>query len=328
MLLPYRDLAATIEEALDSLLGQRGVELTVVAIDDGSRDDGPACVARLAARHRQLQAISAGGVGLPQALGLGLAAATGDLIARCDGDDVCHPERLARQLARLAERPQIAVLGCAVEPFPEAAVGDGLRRYVDWQNRLLTAADHHHQIFVEAPLCHPSVVIRRQALTAVGPWRDGPWPEDYDLWLRLDAAGYELAKLPEPLLRWRHRPGRVTFSDPRCALHRLRELKAPFLASRLRRLGRPFAVWGAGPTGRRLARALEAHGPGPRRFIDVDPGKIGRSARGVPVVGPEGLAAGVEIVLIAVGTAGVRDRVRAFLDQRRFEEGRDYLAVA
>jgi glycosyltransferase involved in cell wall biosynthesis len=328
VLLPYRDVAATIDEALGSLLAQRGVALEVIAIDDGSRDEGPARVARLAASDRRVVMTASGGVGIAGALALGARAARTPLLARMDGDDVCHPERLARQLALLASDERLAAVGTRVAAFPDAAVADGLRRYVAWQNSLVSAEDHARQLFVEAPLCHPSVVLRREALERVGGWRDIDGPEDYDLWLRLDASGYRMAKVPEVLLGWRHRVGRASFTDARYALERFRDLKAPHLARRLRALGRPVAVWGAGPTGKRLARALEPHGCRAGRFIDIDPRKIGGRARGVEVVAPQALVRGAETVVVAAGAAGARDLIRARLDEAGFREGDDYLCAA
>ena len=198
--------------------------------------------------------------------------------------------------------------------------------YVAWQNALLSPEDHRRQLFVESPLCHPSVMLRRDALHAVGGFRDGAFPEDYDLWLRLDAACFALAKLPDVLLRWRHHAQRATLLDPRYARDRFTELKAPHLARRLLESPRALDVWGAGGTGRKLARALEAHGARAARFIDIDPRKIGRKARGAPIVGVSELAApGERWVVVALGARGARDLARAELDRRGYREAEDYL---
>ncbi len=331
--MPYRDCAATIDEAVDSVLGQRGVTIELVAVDDGSRDAGPARVAALAARHRGVVPLATGGVGIVAALGAGLAAARGDWIARMDGDDRCGPERLARQLALLAEAPGLGAVGTLVEGFPAAHLGEGMRRYIEWQNQLVSAADHARELYIEAPLCHPSVLLRRAALAAVGGWRNTGGPEDYDLWLRLDAAGWGLAKVPAVLFGWRHRPGRSTFSDPRYAQARFVEAKAPHLARRVRARGRPVAIWGAGPTGKRLARELERFGVRARRFVDIDSVKIGRLARGAPIVAPEALAGAAgagprDTVIVAVGRRGARDLIRPRLAALGYREGVDFWCAA
>lgn len=328
VLMPYRDCADTVEEAADSILGQRDVALELVAIDDGSRDGGPARVAALAARHRQIVQVSTGGAGIVGALRAGLEVARGSWIGRMDGDDVCAPERLARQQALLAADPRLGVVGTQVTGFPEADVGAGMARYIAWQNQLVSAEDHAREIFVEAPLCHPSVLMRRSALEQVGAWRESGGPEDYDLWLRLDEAGWGLAKVPAALFAWRHRPGRSTFTDPRYARERFLETKAPHLARRLRALGRPIAIRGAGPTGKHLARALEPLGLRAQRFVDIDPRKIGRTARGAPIVGPDALVRGQETLVVAVGSRGARDEIRQRLAAAGWVETVDYLCAA
>ncbi len=328
VLLAYRDAEATIDEALESVLAQRGPSFEVLAVDDGSRDGGPARVARLAARDRRVRCLATGGVGLAPALDLAAGHAGAPLFARMDADDVALPGRFSAELDLLASDPRLGAVGTRVEAFPEEAVGEGLRRYVAWQNALVTPADHRRALFVEAPLCHPSVVLTREAFEAVGGYRHGDFPEDYILWLRLDAAGFALAKVPEVQLRWRHRPGRMTFADPRLSPERFRALKALHLAGRLRRAARPIEVWGAGPTGRRFARALEAHGLRADRFIDIDPKKVGRTARGAAIVDPGALVRGATTVLVAVGARGARAEVRAHLLDRSFVEGDDFFCVA
>ncbi len=314
VLLPYRDAAATVADAVGSILAQQQVELELIAIDDGSRDGGPAWMAAAAARDARIRPIASGGVGVARALRVGLAAARGAWIARMDADDVCAPTRLARQRAAMAAAPRLGAVGTQVRAvgFGGGEVGPGLHRYVAWQNRLLTPAEHAHERLIESPLCHPSVLLRREALDAVGGWRDIDGPEDYDLWLRLHAAGWQLAKVDAVLLDWRHAPGRATFADPRCATARLLATKAPFVADELRARGLPFLIWGAGPGGRRLARALEAHALCPDAFIDIDPRKLGQRVRGAPVIGHATLPADRTIVA-AVGKYGARELIRAHL---------------
>jgi cellulose synthase/poly-beta-1,6-N-acetylglucosamine synthase-like glycosyltransferase len=175
-------------------------------------------------------------------------------------------------------------------------------------------------------------MMRRTALLAVGGYQENAWAEDYDLWLRLDAAGYGLAKVPRVLLRWRMRPDSLTWTDPRYSPARLLETRAAHLARRLLARGRPFAVWGAGQTGRRLARALEAHDQRPVAFVDIDPRKIGRTARSVAIQSAaDGIArasAGELLLVIAVGDYGARDVVRQRLAAAGLVEGESYVCAA
>jgi glycosyltransferase involved in cell wall biosynthesis len=320
VLLPFRDAGEWLPAAAESVLAQRDVTVELIAIDDGSADEGPAYLAGLAERDPRVSLVRARGIGIAAALELGRRLARAPFIARMDGDDLCAPRRMARQVEALEREPLLAAVGTRVEAFPSEAVGEGMRRYIEWQNGIVAPEEHASELFVESPLCHPSVMLRTSALEEVGGWREVPWPEDYDLWLRLDARGYLLAKVPEVLLRWRHRPGRATFSDPRYGAAQFRAVKAPHLARRLKSLGRPTVFWGAGPTGKRLARELEAHGVVPQCFIDIDPRKIGGKARGVPVVPPEEVAPGMATVVVAVGARGAREEIRAYLRGRGFGE--------
>jgi glycosyltransferase involved in cell wall biosynthesis len=323
VLLPYRDAATTLVEALESVLGEPSVAERV-AVDDGSVDEGPALVEAIARRDGRIRRLRTPGVGVTGALVAGWAASDAPFVARMDADDVSRPGRIERARAALVDDPSLAAVGTEVEAFP--APGPGLRRYVAWQNTLHSPEEHARDRFVEAPLCHPSVTLRRAAVDQVGGYREVPWPQDYDLWLRLVAAGHGLAKLPFVGLGWRHRPDRVSFNHPHNAPDRLVRARAHHLAPRLR--GRPFRVWGAGDTGKDLARALEAEGAFAADFVDIDPRKIGRTARGRAVRPAEAALDGDVFVVVAVGAPGARDIVRGRLLGAGKREGLDFVCAA
>lgn len=134
-------------------------------------------------------------VGLGQALNAGMATIDADYIARLDSDDAARPERFERQLAYLEEHPEVAALGTAVEEF-EHSLGDG------GAIRSLPANPRKYAA-INSPLNHPSVMFRTDAVREVGGYQHVPFMEDYDLWARLLADGYELANLEEPLTYFR-----------------------------------------------------------------------------------------------------------------------------
>jgi len=332
VLLPFRDAAETIDAALDGLLAEDFPALEVLAVDDGSRDDGPRRVAARAATDPRTRLLATAGVGIVAALHRGAEAARAPFLARMDADDLSLPGRVTAALYRLRRDPGLGAVACPVraETLEGGPVEGGLARFVAWQNGLRSPEEHRRARFVESPLCHPATVFRRAAFDAVGGFRDGLFPEDYDLFLRLAAAGWGLAKTDEVGLVWRHRPGRLTFSDPRYGLEAMRRLKARHLRPVLAGDARALALWGAGPTGRRFARALEEEiGVRPDRFIDTDPHKVGGVARGsVPIAAPDGLRPNRDRVLVALGRGDARDQVRAHLDRHGFVEGEGYLCVS
>ena len=330
VVMPFRDAGETLAAALESVLEGADSGVEVLAVDDGSSDSGPARVSAWAQRDARVRLVRTRKSGLVGALRTGVELARGGLIARMDADDVSRPGRLEKQRAFLARNPQVALLGTQVSADADVgSVGEGLLRYVAWQNGLIEPEHHRRELFVESPLCHPSVMMRRCALEAVGGYREHTGPEDYELWLRFDAAGFAMAKLPEVLLSWRHRAGRATFTHPRYTLERFRETKAPFLAERVRAAHkRRLVIWGAGPTGRRVARELEPYGLRAQLFIDIDPEKIGRTARQAPIASMDALDVTSDVLVAAVGARGARELIRPELAARGFEEGKDYWFAA
>ena len=330
VLLPVRDGGRWLAECLDSLAAQSLADHEVIAVDDGSRDDTGERLLERARHDPRLRVRRTPPRGLVPALQLALAEAGAAILARMDADDVAHPERLARQVERLASDESIDVLGCRVEVVADAAQrsGAGMRAYVDWSNGILDHDAIARERFVESPLVHPSVALRTAALRRLGGWRDVDGPEDYELWLRGLDAGLRFAKLPEVLLRWRDSPGRLTRTDPRYAPDRFLRTKLEALA-RGPLAGRAAVIWGAGPIGKSWSLALAAAGQRVRAFVEVDPRKIGTRIHGVPVLDAAAAASVRDALhLGAVGQKGARQLLRAQAERLGLEDGRDFFAVA
>jgi glycosyltransferase involved in cell wall biosynthesis len=214
ILLPFYNAANTIEECLDSIARQTLADYELVAVDDGSSDNGPAIVREYAHDDKRIRLLRPGRIGLVKALNLGLNAGRAPLIARMDADDRMHPRRLAHQLQAFQERPALHLLGTRVRLFPEERIQGGYREYVRWQNRCVEPADIAQNIYVESPFAHPSVMFRKDSVMSLGGYRGNNFPEDYDLWLRMHHAGLTMAKLPEVLLEWRESENRLSRTHP------------------------------------------------------------------------------------------------------------------
>jgi glycosyltransferase involved in cell wall biosynthesis len=328
VLLPVNRAGAALVASVRSLLAQTWHDLEIIAVVDGA----PAAeesLGRLAEQDRERLRVFAGpGRGLVAALELARRRASSPLIARHDGDDLAHPDRLRLQRELLLEGGH-ALVGSRVCFFPSPHVGAGLRHYQDWLNQCITPAEIAREMFVENPIAHPTFLAEASALERVGGYREQGWVEDYDLVLRLHAAGASFAKVPRTLVAMREHAGRTTWLDPRCSQEAFFRCKAHFLV-RGPIAGRAFAIWGAGRAGGMLARALALEGAVPRFFIDIDPRKIGGSKRALPVHAPPVLdAPGRPFILVAVGTRGARAILRARLaGEMRLREGVDFLLAA
>ncbi len=334
VVIPCRDAAATLPAAIASMQAQTLRDFEVLAIDDGSADATFATLRAWARDDGRVRILRTEPRGIVPALASGLAEARGELVARMDADDVAAPVRLARQVALMDADPGLAACGTGVRYFPRSAVRDGARRYEAWVNGLLTHDDIGRNIFVECPIPHPTLMIRRHVLTAVGGYRDLGWPEDYDLVLRLWTAGHRMAKLPGVLHEWRERTDRASRTDARYSEAAFRRIKVHFLRRTLLAAGRPAVVWGAGPVGKAFARDLASAGTRTVAFVDLDPRKIGQEIHGAPVITPgevrrhAGPATERALVLAAVGQEGARSEIRRACMESGLVEMADFVAVA
>jgi hypothetical protein len=176
-------------------------------------------------------------------------------------------------------------------------------------------------------------MFRRRLVVDMGAYRQGDFPEDYDLWLRLAQAEVSMAKLPQVLLDWRESEQRLSRTDPRCSRAAFDRLRARYLAKHLRRIPalkqRPLVCWGAGRRTRQRTKLLLVKGFAPAAWVDIDPRKIGSRLADVPVVAPEWLERQKQkpFVLSYVANHGARDEIADCLHGMGYCRGDDYLLV-
>ena len=332
VLMPAYNAGAMLFAALDSLLAQDMEDFEAVVVDDGSTDDTRMVLARYAWQDQRIRPVYIPHGGIVAALSAGMEAVRAPLVARMDADDVCRPERLGMQADHLESHAGIGLVSCLVEFGGDRRANEGYALYVDWANSVVGREAIRLNRFVESPLPHPSVMFRRELVRDLGGYRDGAFPEDYELWLRWMDQGVVVDKLSETLLRWNDRPGRLSRTDPRYDADAFYAVKAGYLASWLERHNPhhpAVVVAGAGRTARRRAEKLVEHGVSITSYLDVDPDKIGHTVHGRPVLhrdevpGPDGC-----FVLSFVASRGAREEIGAFLASRGFELGVTWLPAA
>ena len=121
-----------------------------------------------------------------------VAHARADIVARMDGDDIAHPDRLRRQLEALERDPEACLVGTLWEGIDEK--GRRVRPRDRWR---LTRPSPF------APFAHGSIMFRRAAFERVGGYRaEADFWEDLDLYRRLARVG-ALLVLPEALYQHR-----------------------------------------------------------------------------------------------------------------------------
>ena len=328
ILLPAYDAERTLPATLRSILRQTEPNWECVIVDDGSSDATLACARTFAERDARFTVVSKPHRGLVAALNTGIEHCRAAIVARMDADDLMHRHRLVAQLHLLDVEPQLVAVGCHVRLFPRAPLRDGLRAYERWLNSIDSARCVRQEAYVECPIVHPTLMIRRNVLAELG-YRDRGWPEDYDLVLRLLTRGDDIGVVPQRLLCWRNSLHRLTWRGEQYGLERLVACKAAFLASHFLAGTDRYILWGFGDTGRALRRALLQHGKQPSHVVEVHPGRLGNLFHGAPAIGYEQLPQlPRRPLVVSVAGEGPRQQIRAALAAMGFRDTQDFVCAA
>jgi glycosyltransferase involved in cell wall biosynthesis len=326
--LPVYNGATTSPACLRSVQRQTLTDWECIAVDDGSADGTAERLAEVADADRRFVVVDTPHRGLVGALNVGLQHCRGEFVARMDADDVMHRARLEAQLEMLRADPSLSAVGCHVRIFPRRNLRDGRRAYETWLNGIASAAIVRRDAFVECPIAHPTLMIRREVLLAFG-YRERGWPEDYDLLLRLLASGHGVGVAPRRLLSWRDHPERLSRADAVYGLDRFTACKASFLVDTFLSSSAEYALWGYGDTGKAMRKALAAHGKRPGLIVELHPGRLGKSIHGAAVIHPDQLPAHRRLpILVSVAGEEPRRQNRAWLASMGFVELRDFVCVA
>ncbi len=194
VLIPVYNGAAWLAESLASIQRQTHTALCIHVVDDGSTDATPDILATAAARDRRIHVHRQPNGGIVAALNHGLGFCTAKWVARHDADDLAAPTRLQRQLAYLTAHPDCVAVGATARHIDAKGTARGTTTVL----RPPEQADATWLPAREPYLMHPFMMARRQALQAVGGYRNVLHAEDSDLYWRLRDLG-RLHNLPEVL---------------------------------------------------------------------------------------------------------------------------------
>jgi len=201
VLLPVRNGARTLGVALADILLGLCEEDELLVVDDGSEDQSPSILVNVANSDPRLRVIRTSGVGLVEALNLGLRESRFRLIARADADDRYPPDRFASQRACI--RAGVVLVA-------------GDYRFVANQEVVTDLPCALSPPFVAASLInpqripHPGVLLERNAVIEAGGYRSTDFPaEDLALWLRLSTLG-DFVGVPAVTVDWTLSHGSIT----------------------------------------------------------------------------------------------------------------------
>jgi glycosyltransferase involved in cell wall biosynthesis len=193
VVMPVYNVAPFIDAAIASILHQSHRNFEFLIRDDGSTDGTGELLDRWARRDSRIRVFRDGRQLGPAASSNWIVEqARHELVARMDGDDISHPERLRRQVEVLRSRADVSLVGTL---FRTIDVDGGVIRGRD-RSRLSEPSSL-------APFAHGSIMYRRSAFVLAGGYRPAcDFWEDQDFFLRISKCGRILV-LPEPLFDYR-----------------------------------------------------------------------------------------------------------------------------
>jgi glycosyltransferase involved in cell wall biosynthesis len=173
-LVTFHNQARFVRPALDSVLGQSYPRLETVVVDDGSTDGTAAECARYGDRIRVISREN-GGVAL--ARNTGLQAARGNYIAHLDGDDVWHPEKIARQVDAALRHPGAGMVIADGHVFREdhpdehgLIWGEAARRMANAPDEALSLSLYETLIRRHCFATPSQILVPAAVYRAVGEW--------------------------------------------------------------------------------------------------------------------------------------------------------------
>lgn len=200
--------AASLPEAIESIISQSYQGWKLIMCDDGSVDDTYAVAKSYQKKYPEKIVLikNEHNMGLNYTLNHCLQMADTEYIARMDGDDLCDPTRLQKELDFLDANQEFAIVSCPMIMFDELG---------EWGRTSVIERPQVDDFCTHTPFfCHAASMMRREAMESVGGYTVDPKflrVEDCNLWFKLYAKGYRGANLTEPLYMMR---------DDRNATHR------------------------------------------------------------------------------------------------------------
>lgn len=221
--------ADTLRQAVRSIEEQTYKDWELILCDDGSNDETFLIAQALAGEDSRIRVIqNKYNLGLAATLNRCLELAQGDFVARMDGDDLCPPDRFAVELRYLEDHPECAMVSGWMECFDESGPY-GLIRYIE--------IPKEKDLIRGSQFCHAGCMMRAAVLRELNGYSTSESTarvEDYDLWVRMYAAGYRgynfqrvLYQMRDDHNAYKRRKFRYRVNESRVSYRAFRQFHAP-----------------------------------------------------------------------------------------------------
>ncbi|MBQ8238027.1 MAG: glycosyltransferase [Oscillospiraceae bacterium] len=199
ILMGIYNCADTLEQAVLSIQNQTYSNWELILCEDGSSDNTYEVAQTLASKDSRIVLLrNEKNLGLNATLNRCFRVASGEFIARMDGDDDCMPDRFEKQLHFLESHPEFQIVSSAMTLFDESG---------EWGRAVCPEYPQPEDTVGGTAFCHAAVLMKKECMDAVGGYTEDPRMlrvEDVNLWIKLYAAGYRGYNIQEPLYRMRN----------------------------------------------------------------------------------------------------------------------------
>ncbi len=328
VVLPFYDNGPELERAIQSILSQSFTDYELLLVNNNAHAGAANIADRMAAKDGRIHILYEPKQGIAHAINRGLQHFKGEFIARMDGDDFAHPQRLRKQIEFLRERPDIDAVATQTGFETSLENAEGYQRFVDWQNSIISPEQHALSRFRESPVAHPSMLFRASLIDRYGLYSTAELPEDYELWLRWLNQGVRFYKLPEKLLIWNDHPLRLSRRHGNYSKEAFFVTKCRYMATWLKDnlpAHKKVVICGASKIGRKRGDLLQSLGVDIYGYTDVKH-RLNKQINFIPIAQLND--PNPWFLINFIGKRGVGEAIARHFTGLGFAEGTDFILGA
>ncbi len=291
-----------IKQAIDSILIQSYKNFELIIVDDGSTDRTVNIIENYSDERIKLYKLKEN-KGVGYASRYAVEKAEGKYIAKADSDDIYHIDRLLLQKQFLDINKEIALVDAQIVFFAEKGL-ENSERFIFLQsearrrNKIILSKDIKESLYHGPCITHSSIMIRKEVLKQFN-YRDFRIAEDYDLYFRLNEAGYKMQKIEKILTEVRVSSLSITASTERKEKYEvIYKIKKEYV-DLLFRKGNVY-LWGASEFGKTVVEILCTKSLKIEGFIDIDKNKQGKKIKGFEIFSPDILDENSKVIVTSL----------------------------
>lgn len=282
-----------IEETIESVLNQTFSDFEFIIINDGSTDSTKEIIDRY--KDNRIRAFHLEkNVGVGEALRYGVSKVEGEYVVKIDGDDISNLSRFQKQKDFLDNNPSVALVKSLFEYFPhnkevEQSSGYKYCKNVIEQhkNKVITPEDIKEKLYWFCCIPHTTIMVRSNILKKVN-YRPFRICEDYDLFYRMNKAGYKMDTIAEVLVKMRVTGSSTSVREDKN--NQCEEIAYEIKKEEIEKLisqNKPIYIWGAGSFGKKVLTVLNKRNIKVTGFIDSNYENLDKEYNNIPILPPK-----------------------------------------